>query len=46
MSCGYFGAKSIPGDGIEEHYGMERKDVNHSTSKDLPQCVGQGNTLC
>ena len=41
MSCDYFGAKPVPGDGIEERCGMERKDVNHSTSEDVPQRVGE-----
>lgn len=35
-SCDYFGAKPVPGDGIEEHCGMERQDVIHSTSGDVP----------
>lgn len=43
MSCDYFGAKPVPGDGIEERCGMERTDVNHGASEDVPQPVGQGN---
>lgn len=43
MSCDYFGAKPVPGDGIDECCGMERTDVNHSTFEDVPLPVGQGN---